>query len=206
MDELILKKRKLDYKLWSTSTIRFNAAKRLNSWKNCIKLSLLSSSIYITTLSILIYLNKINKVNNEQAQLFSLILSIIILLLSFYINIDKIEKKSQGYHKCGRKIRRLLNRLSIINLNNDTKSIDEKIELIQEKYDDILDKYENHSSVDYLQFIFENKYKIHQEDNISLPEKRIVYILYPAWRYCPLILVYLLTMILPMYLIIKILN
>jgi len=42
-------KETLDFKFWSTSITRFNAAKRTNSWKHCIRWSLLASSIYLTS-------------------------------------------------------------------------------------------------------------------------------------------------------------
>lgn len=191
------KKEMLDFKIWSTSITRFNAAKRISSWKHCIRWSLLTSSVYLTTLSILIYAGKIKDTQSESSQFASILFSILVMSLSLSVNLNHLEIRAFQYHECGRKIRRLASQLSGAVDNSE-------IDSIFENYDDILDKYENHMSIDYYQFALHNykQFKVNQKSKI--PAWYLMYLWMPTARYIPQLLVYCITIILPMILISKI--
>ena len=106
------KKEILDFKIWSTSITRFNSAKRITSWKHCIRWSLLSSSVYLVTLSILIYAEKIQSSHLDESQFASIFLSILVMSLSLSVNLNNLEIRAFQYHECGRKIRRLTSKLA----------------------------------------------------------------------------------------------
>ena len=184
----------LDFRLWSTSIIRFNAAKRIDSWKHCVRWSLLSTSIYLTILSILLYAGKIQSSLNEYSQFASIFLSILILCLSLAVNLNQLEIRSFKYHECGRKIRRLLNDLSMSD-NQD------QVEKISREYDDILDENENHCAIDYYQFIWQQSKKLRTEQKTKKPPWYILFIWFPFARYVPQLLCYCITILLPILLI-----
>ena len=185
----------LDYKIWSTSITRFNASKRIASWKHCVRWSLLASSIYLTILSILIYSGKIQDPYSEISQFSAVFLSILILCLSLSVNLNQLEIRAFQYHECGRKIRRLLSQLSNTEDEKEINSL-----FIQ--YDDILDKYENHISIDFYQFILHNYKKLSDDQKTKTPPWYLVYLWMPLARYCPQLLIYAITVVLPIILIV----
>ena len=188
------KKEILDFKIWSTSITRFNAAKRITSWKHCIRWSLLASSVYLVTLSILIYAGKIQDSHSEASQFASIFLSILVMSLSLSVNLNHLEIRAFQYHECGRKIRRLSSQLS-------GAVDDSKINALFENYDDILDKYENHMSIDYYQFALHNHKQFKEHQKTKIPDWYHMYLWMPTARYIPQLLVYSVTVVLPMILI-----
>lgn len=193
------KKEILDFKIWSTSITRFNAAKRITSWKHCIRWSLLSSSVYLVTLSILIYAEKIQSSHSEASQFASIFLSILVMSLSLSVNLNHLEIRAFQYHECGRKIRRLASKLA--GAVDDTK-----IDDLFENYDDILDKYENHMSIDYYQFALHNHKQFTENQKDKIPDWYLMYLWMPIARYIPQMLVYSVTVVLPLILISRIVS
>lgn len=196
---IVMRIDELSYKLWSTSIIRFIASKRISSWKNCIQWSLLCVSIYLTLLSILLYSHKIQVCHNEITQFATIFLSILILCLSLSINLNHLETRSSKQHECGRKIRKVSNRISCVEGN-------EEVADILNEYEVILDEYENHSVLDYYQFVVENKKKMTPEQKKNNPPVYILYLWFPLARYVPLLIVYLVTVVVPMVVIVKVIN
>lgn len=188
------KKEILDFKIWSTGITRFNAAKRITSWKHCIRWSLLASSVYLVTLSILIYAGKIQDTHVEASQFASIFLSILVMSLSLSVNLNHLEITAFQYHECGRKIRRLASLLSgAVN--------DSEIDVLFEKYEDILDKYENHMSIDYYQFALHNFKQFKENQKEKIPNWHLMYLWMPTARYIPQLFFYSITVVLPIILI-----
>jgi len=183
-------KDKLDYKLWSTSVTRFNAAKRVESWKHCIRWSLLFTSIYLTILSVMLYSKKIQPGFDDLSQLMTIFLSILILCLSLAVNLNQLDRRATLYHECGRKIRRLLNQLG-------TASDDSALSNLSAEYDEILDQYENHNSLDFYQFVINNTQKLSEQQKKYIPKFYVLYIWFPAARFIPQIIIYILTIFVP---------
>jgi len=104
-----------------------------------------------------------------------------------------------NHHECGRKIRRLLSKLS-------TTEEQEEINSLFIEYDDILDEYENHMSIDYYQFIIENSKKLSPEQKKKIPPWYLVYLWMPVARYIPQLLAYAVTVVLPFKLILQIVS
>lgn len=193
------KKEILDFKIWSTSITRFNAAKRITSWKHCIRWSLLSSSVYLVTLSILIYAEKIQSSHLDASQFASIFLSILVMSLSLSVNLNNLEIRAFQNHECGRKIRRLSCKLK-------GKVGDTEIDNLFENYDNILDKYENHMSIDYYQFALHNHKQFKENQKDKIPAWYLIYLWMPIARYIPQILVYAATVVLPLKLILGIVS
>ncbi len=195
----MINKSDLDFRLWSTSITRFNAAKRVDSWRHCIRWSLFFTSIYLTILSILLYSGKIQKCFCEHCQFTSIFLSILILCLSLAVNLNQLEIKSFKHHESGRKIRRLLNNLSMI---DDQVQIND----LSKEYDDILDENENHSSIDYYQFVWQHSKKFTQDQKLKMPPWYILYVWFPLARYALQMVCYFLTVFMPLFVISKIVD
>lgn len=137
--------------------------------------------------------------HNENSQFASIFLSILIFSLSLSVNFNQLETKAFKYHECGRKVRRLLNELS---LSKDESAI----ENIVREYDNILDKYENHTSLDYYQFILENSKKLTSEQSRQKPPWYILYLVFPVSRYVPQLFFYTITVALPMWILLNIVK
>ena len=193
------KKALLDYKFWSTSITRFNAAKRITSWKHCVRWSLLSSSIHLTILSILLYSDQVLTAYTDISQFAVIYLSVLTLCLSLAVNLSQLEVKSFQYHECGRKIRKLLNKLKM-------ETNDSNIGNLLTEYDEILDQYENHSSIDYYQFIYHHHKELEGDQKRKIPSWWIIYLWMPAARFFPQLIIYFITVLLPVYLIFKIVK
>lgn len=160
---------------------------------------MLAASIYLTILSILIYAEKIEAAHNELSQFAAIFLSILALCLSLSVNLNQLEIRAFQYHECGRKVRRLLSQLSA----TDDQDV---INSLFTRYDDILDKYENHMSIDYYQFIWQNSKQFSTEQKTKIPSGYLVYLWMPVARYFPQLFAYIITVILPMTLILKIVT
>ncbi len=143
----------LKHKLWSTKGSRFRASQRL---KTKDKYSLLSMSIlsaYLVIFGLLSVYNLFNtKGVSENLIPFTITsVSIFLLVFSLFENSKNYSVRSIQFHDCALEISRLYNELQIF------KSYDKEVaqtvikefsKNIQERYQTILEKYENHSPLD----------------------------------------------------------
>ena len=83
---------------------------------------------------------------------------------------------------------------------------DTKIDDLFENYDDILDKYENHMSIDYYQFALHNHKQFTENQKDKIPDWYLMYLWMPIARYIPQMLVYSVTVVLPLILISRIVS
>ena len=93
----------------------------------------------------------------------TIFLSILILCLSLAVNLNQLDQTANLYHESGRKIRRLLNRLA-------STTDDISLSKLSEEYDEILDQYENHNSLDFYQFAVNNKHKLSDQQKKIIPK------------------------------------
>lgn len=156
----------LNYKIWSTKGSRFNANKRL------IKISRLSNlctslfSVYLIAIGLLAVYN-VNHSNlfNDNTLAYSITcLSILLLVFTQTENSKDYNKKASEFHNCALELSELYNHLRIFKTLNGTPSNEEKrkfAEDISEKYKRILQKHENHDSID-LEMFKAKKSKYHK--------------------------------------------
>ena len=150
----------LNYKIWSTKGVRFEADKRLKiiSKMSNISLSILSAYLIIASL--------ISVYNINSAHNFDLInyivtaLSIILLVLSQYENSQDYKLRAKDFHNCGLELSVLYNKLrtfKTLNINASEYENRNFTTKLSEEYQDTLSKYENHISIDYSNFMINNR-------------------------------------------------
>lgn len=165
----------LNYKIWSTKGARFEADKRLTiiSRMSNISLSILSAYLIIAGLISVYNLNadiKINLINYVVTAL-----SIILLVLSLYENSKEYSKRAKEFHNCGLELSKLYNKLRIFKTLYENPTLEERRKFATElskEYEMVLDKYENHQSIDY------NNFKLNNASYFGLNyiDKTLIYI------------------------------
>ncbi|SHM79245.1 hypothetical protein SAMN04488057_103342 [Cyclobacterium lianum] len=143
----------LNYKIWSTKGGRFNANKRLLRISDLSNLCTSMLSVYLIAVGLLSVYNIYSVENIDQNLIAYSVTSLSILLLVF----GQIEKskdyssKAKQYHNCGLELSSLYNDLRIFKTLTNSPSLDEKREVAEKlsrKYERILERYENHHSID----------------------------------------------------------
>lgn len=145
----------LNYKIWSTKGARFEADKRLG---RKFKLSNLTFSILSAYLIIasLISVYRLNE--NFNANLLAYVitaLSIMVLVLSQYDTSQNYQLRAKEFHNCALELSILYNKLRIFKTLSESNTLEETQKFCNElssQYQEILSKYENHNSIDYLTF------------------------------------------------------
>lgn len=143
----------LKHKLWSTRGSRFRASERL---KIKSKYSLLSTSILSAYLIIFGLLSVYNLFNHkgisENLIPFTITsLSIFLLVFSLFENSKNYSVRAIQFHDCALEISRLYNELQTFKSYDKDASQSERKEFstrIQDKYQAVLEKYENHLQID----------------------------------------------------------
>lgn len=143
----------LKHKLWSTKGSRFRASERLKIKNKYSFLSISILSAYLIIFSLLsvynLFNDKVVSVNLISYTITSL--SIFLLVFSLFENSKNYLVRAIQFHECSLEISRLYNELQIYKSYNKDASQIEKMEFsknIQDKYQTILEKYENHLQID----------------------------------------------------------
>lgn len=155
-------KEQLDYTLWVTSGVRFSQSLRYEKIESTIYFTLLMISVYLTIFSLLapdLFTEEESSVN-----LFIISSSILITILVVLLKSANFTSRSNLQHECGRKIRKLLYDLKSANT-------EEEIVDINNKYNSILDDFENHKKVDLSYFWYENFEKADESRKKNAPNK-----------------------------------
>lgn len=141
-------------KLWETKGSRFVAARRLELHDKFSTITVSLISVYIISLNLLILIpeSKRNIILSDINITYSTIcLSILVLAVSLIIASRNYKMRADKYHECGRRIDKIYDEVCIWkNTSNIPTQYD--IAKISEDYLKFLDKYENHTHLDYLTF------------------------------------------------------
>jgi hypothetical protein len=143
-------------KLWETKGCRFNASRRLEHRDKWSKICITAISIYILLINLLIVIPEIDKLIPVDWITYSTIcLSIVVLAISLSIDSKNYKIRAGSYHECGRKVNKVYDDVCL--LKNATLTVNEvSIREIQSDYYAILDRYENHSPIDFHKFRVQN--------------------------------------------------
>jgi|SRR5690606_10256631 len=145
----------LNYKIWSTKGARFEADKRLTIISKMSNISLSILSAYLIIAGLISVYNLHSSIKLDLINYVVTALSIILLVLSQYENSQNYNLRAKDFHNCGLELANLYNRLRTFKTMNEKTSEFEKRNFtisLSEEYQRILSKYENHLSIDYLNF------------------------------------------------------
>lgn len=145
----------LNYKIWSTKGARFEADKRLTIVSKMSNISLSILSAYLIIASLISVYNLHSNINLDLINYAVTALSIILLVLSQYENSQNYNLRAKDFHNCGLELSILYNQLRSFKTLNESPSEFEKRNFVlklSSDYQIILNKYENHLSIDYENF------------------------------------------------------
>jgi hypothetical protein len=134
-------------KMWKTKGSRFNAYERLRrrQTRSAYATSLLSA--YLIVLSLIGPFELVQATDMKMISFFSVAVSIILLAFVTLENAAEYNLKGNNFHNCAKDIGRIFSELHALIEKNETDI--SKFEKIAEQYANILDKYDNHSPLDY---------------------------------------------------------
>lgn len=141
---------------WITKGSRFIAAKRLEHHDNLSNISITLASVYVIIMNLTIIL-PVNQqpLSNDLITYTTICLSILILVISLIVSSKNYKMRAKDYHDCGREIKKIYDIVTLWR-NSDIIPNQNEIKKIQNKYNNILDKYENHKTIDYEMFQSKN--------------------------------------------------
>lgn len=167
----------LSYKIWSTKGARFQADKRLKKKSKLSMISLAVLSAYLIIASLISVYN-ISNGNNENLINYSITaLSILLLVVSMFENSQDYKLRANNYHNCGLELGILYSKLRIFKTLRKEPSDFEIYNFCQEmteKYQSVLNKYDNHDPIDYDKFktLNPNHFEELSEGNIKKIKKK----------------------------------
>lgn len=135
-------------KIWKTKGTRFNAYERLRrrQKRSFYATGLLSAYLIIINLlqpfNLLVLPTDSNIIN-----FISVSLSIILLVFVTIENSAEYNLKGDNFHNCAKELGRIFNDLHSLMDKNETDQT--KYEEIGNRYSDVIDRYDNHSPIDY---------------------------------------------------------
>lgn len=137
-------------RIWKTKSARFNAYHRLKKKKIMSSYTLSLLSVYVIILKLLEPFKIIQNAETlETVNFLSICVSILLLVFVLIENSMEYNLKAEKFHNCSKSLARLFKDLEII---KESKSDYEKtngIKKITEKYDNIIDLYDNHDPIDF---------------------------------------------------------
>lgn len=154
----------------TTSYARFDAHRRCNRLNNSSLFSLTSASLLLIFLSILNTYSSENCpfLNKSHLELFSILTSVIILVLSLVVSFASYSLKSERYFRSGNEISDLCDRLDFADKNNG-----DEIKDIVEQYFMLRKHSDNHQSCNYKNGRLDRK---RQKDDTISDSDRLTFI------------------------------
>jgi hypothetical protein len=134
-------------KMWKTKGSRFNAYERLRRrhTRSAYATSLLSA--YLIVLSLIQPFGLFQGADTKMISFFSVAVSIMLLAFVTLESAAEYNLKGNNFHNCAKDIGRIFNELHALIEKGETDIL--KFEGIAEQYANILDKYDNHTPIDY---------------------------------------------------------
>ncbi|MGN7614428.1 SLATT domain-containing protein [Magnetococcales bacterium HHB-1] len=155
-------------KMWQTKGVRYLARERLLKMNQRSAQAIASMSVSILVISLLLLCNLVPKYSNIL-ELFTVFLSISILVLSLLEHAEKYELRAFEMYRCANEIGELYDELSQTGQDDE-----EKVNGLRKRYWSVIKAYpENHSMLDYQLF------SVFQSDSkLSKAEKQFVKLRY----------------------------
>lgn len=141
---------------WETKGVRFLASQRLKLHEKWSTITLALLSVYIIVLNLSRFLpNKTSLLSSENITFSTISLSMLVLVTSLFISSRNYKIRSLKLHDCGREIGEVYDKICIL-INQGGSASEQEFEETRNKYYSVLNKYENHESLDFQHFIANN--------------------------------------------------
>jgi len=157
----------LNHKIWCTKGARFNADSRFKNKSKWSTISVSFLSAYLIIASLISVYNINQSSDNNIVNYLVTALSILLLVVSMYENNQDYKVRALNYHNCGLELAEIYNSLRIFKTLKEKKSESEIVEFcsnINEQYQIILNKYDNHERLDYDTFRINNLLDYFEEE------------------------------------------
>jgi hypothetical protein len=157
----------LNHKIWCTKGARFNADSRFKNKSKWSTISVSFLSAYLIIASLISVYNINQSSDNNIINYLVTALSILLLVVSMYENNQDYKVRALNYHNCGLELAEIYNSLRIFKTLKEQKSESEIVEFcsnINEQYQIILNKYDNHERLDYDTFRINNLLDYFEEE------------------------------------------
>ena len=151
----------LKHKIWSTKGTRFTADSRLKSLSKISNICTSILSVYLIIYGLLL-VYKIYNPDQETENLFAFTMtatSILLLLFSVFENSQNYLVRAREFHDCSLDLADLYNELQNFKTYKIKATQIEKMEFcndLQNRYQNVLRKYQNHSPIDNQKFKADN--------------------------------------------------
>ncbi|AXG74092.1 SLATT domain-containing protein [Flavobacterium arcticum] len=144
----------LNYKLWTTKGARFSASRRNKIQHELSSRTLAYLSAYLIIIGLLsAYEIKISGFDYEKYVAFiTTSIAILILVFTHFETSKEYAIKSEKLHQCSLEVGELYNELRMIKTFDTIQNKEDRISRVSKKYEKILQKYENHTSIDFDMF------------------------------------------------------
>ncbi|KQB37631.1 SLATT domain-containing protein [Flavobacterium aquidurense] len=197
-------------RIWKTKSARLNAYQRLSKTYFLSSYATSLLSVYVIILSLLQPFKIISSENTIQTINFATIcVSVTLLVFVLMESSMQYNLKAEKFHDCAKEISKLFKKYEFIKENTTLNEEDKykKFKNIQDKYDKIIDLYENHRPIDFKFFQSNNKLKEYKEDYTLIFNLKIKFGNFNRWyikyKYNHLIFIhyYIVIFIIPIILI-----
>lgn len=177
---------KIKRHIWITYKSRYNAHRRILLKDRLQLLTLTLISIFILGISVIILNPTILGTQRTQySNIYLIILSIILLAMSISIGHSNNKLDAFKFHNCARKLHRLYDYIEM-EIEKDSSY---QISNDEDKYNDILDKYDlNHDKIDWDCVVFQD-YKNNKKNLLQLVLFKIYYFAVTQLLYWALIII-----------------
>lgn len=146
--------KELENRIWSTRKCRINASERLIRNDKFLHFCNMYYSCFLTVVSIMQL-----KFDYENMEIFSVCLSVALLVILAYFNSQKYIERANNFKNNYIELQELYDLV--------TKNHNNELDDILKKYYQLLNDCENHATIDYLTFLF-NDNRLHLKKEIVL--------------------------------------
>ena len=182
----------LNYKIWSTKGARFKASERLLHVAHLSNVCTSMLSVYLIAVGLVSVYN-ISSAAELDLNLIAYSttsLSILILVFGQIENAKDFKMKASQFHRCGLELASIYNELRIFKTLEEEQTLEAKkhfAKSISGKYEKILERYDNHDSIDHDMFRV-TKAKYHELEWFNVLIIRFMYYISTSLIYHFLIL------------------
>jgi ABC-type protease/lipase transport system fused ATPase/permease subunit len=134
-------------RIQKTATSRFYAHDRLKNHHNAALWTIAFFSMGLIFIPLMTTFGLESRFSSQYSSFIQVVLAIVILVISVMLNMTNFSVRADRIHQCGIILNALARRVHRhVNEQSSSEIYDELVK----EYDDVLHRYENHSSLDYL--------------------------------------------------------